>query len=157
MLKDADGTKPSGKDEPFTRALRQVRQRYEGKAISTEELLAVFAEDLAPELRFEAKNNLDWFLDGWINGTALPKLELKNVKLLAKGNGVVVHGTILQKDAPVDLVTSVPVYAIVPGRQPALLARVMADGEESSFRLTAPARTHRIVIDPYNTILTAVK
>jgi Peptidase family M1 domain len=157
MLRDVDRKKSTGQDEPFMRALRKVRQRYEGKAITTEELLGVFAEDIPPALRFEGKNNLDWFLDGWINGTALPKLELKNVKLVAKGSGVVVHGTLLQKDAPADLVTSVPVYAVVSGREPALLGRVFADGDESNFRLTAPAGTRRIVLDPYNTLLTSPK
>ncbi len=161
MLKDAEpktrGDVRSGSDEPFVRALRKVRDRYEGKSISTEELLAVFAEELPSALRFEGKDNLDWFLQGWINGTALPKLELKNVKFVGKGTGVTVHGTILQKDAPADLVTSVPVYAVINGRQSVLLARVFADGEESSFRLTAPAGTRKIVLDPYSTILTAPK
>jgi Peptidase family M1 domain len=157
MLRDAEGKKSTGADEPFMRALRKVRQRYEGKAITTEELLGVFAEDIPPALRFEGKNNLDWFLDGWINGTALPKVELKNVKLVARGSGVVIQGMILQKDAPADLVTSVPVYAILSGREPRLLGRVFADGDESNFRLTAPAGTRRIVLDPYNTLLTSPK
>ncbi len=161
MLKDAESKPVSGtrggSDEPFVRALREVRQRYEGKSISTEELLGVFAQGLPSSLRFEGKNNLNWFLDGWINGTALPKLELKSVKLAAKGAGLVAHGTILQKDAPADLVTSVPLYAVIPGRQPVLLARVFADGEESTFRLAVPLGTKRLVLDPYNTILTSPK
>jgi len=66
-----------------------------------------------------------------------------------------VSGTILQKDAPQDLVTSVPVYAVMAGRQPVLLGRVFADGEESSFHLPAPAGTSKIVLDPNETILTS--
>lgn len=161
MLKDTAaqtaGQKGSGADEPFIRALRRLRQRHEGKAISTRELLDAFAEDLPPALRYEGKNSLDWFLDGWINGTDLPKLELKAVKLTPKGVGTVVSGTILQKDAAQDLVTSVPVYAVVAGKQPVLLGRVFADGEESSFRIAGPAGIHKIVLDPYETILTSPK
>ena len=163
MLKDAAGQSSARKstnqavDEPFVSALRKVRQRYEGKAISTRELLDVFAEDLPPSLRFEGKKSLDWFMDGWINGTALPKLELKGVKLTPKGTSLVVSGMIQQKDAPSDLVTSVPVYGVNSGKQPVLLGRVFADGEESSFRLTAPVGTRKIVLDPYDTILTAPK
>jgi len=150
------GKSSSGPDEPFVRALRRVRQRYEGKAISTRELLDVFAEELPPALRYEGKSSLDWFLEGWINGTALPKLELKSVKFTAKSaGGTMVSGTILQKDAPQDLVTSVPVYAVMAGRQPVLLGRVFADGEESSFHLPAPAGTSKIVLDPNETILTS--
>jgi len=147
----------SGTDEPFVRALRRVRERYEGKSISTRELLDVFAEDLPPSLRYEGKNSLEWFLDGWVNGTALPKLELRAVKFVPKGAGTVVSGTILQKDAPEDLVTSVPVYAVGAGRQLVLLGRVFADGEESSFHVSAPARTNKVVLDPYETILTSPK
>jgi len=159
MLKDSaqkSGSK-SDPEEPFVRALRKVRERYQGKAITTEELLAVFAEDLPPSLRYEGKQSLDWFLEGWINGTSLPRLELKGVKFSPKPTGMVVSGTLMQKDAPQDLVTSVPLYAVTSGRQMVLLGRVFADGEESTFHLSAPAGTHKIVIDPYSTVLTAPK
>jgi hypothetical protein len=163
MLKDAaqeggrKGQMSDSADEPFVRALRKVRERYEGRSISTGELLDVFAEDLPPALRYEDKSSLDWFLNGWINGTSLPKLELRGVKFTPKGAGSVVSGTILQKEASQDLVTSVPVYAVIAGKQLVLLGRVFADGEESSFRLSAPAGTHKIVLDPYETVLTSPK
>ncbi len=164
MLQDAAKPEPrrrgraaGGVDEPFVRALRKVRQRYEGKSISTRELLDVFAEELPPGLRYEGKRSLDWFLEGWVNGTAVPKIELRAVKFTPKGADTVVSGTILQKDAPPELVTSVPVYAVFAGRMPQLLGRVFADGEESTFRLRAPAGASRIVLDPYETILTSPK
>jgi hypothetical protein len=162
MLKDAAAQQnghstQSGADEPFVRALRRVRQRYEGRSISTRELMDAFAEDLPAALRFEGKNSLDWFVDGWINGTSLPRLELKAVKFTPKGTGSVVTGTILQKDAPEDLVTSVPLYAVLAGKQTVLLGRVFADGDESSFRIAAPAGAHKIVLDPNETILTSPK
>jgi hypothetical protein len=69
----------------------------------------------------------------------------------------VVTGTIVQKDAPQDLVTSVPIYAVMAGKQQVLLGRVFADGEESSFHLPAPAGAHKIVLDPNETILTSPK
>jgi len=144
-------------DEPFVRALRNLRERYEGKAISTRELLDVFAEQLPPSLRYEGKASLDWFLDGWVNGTALPRLQLQGVKSTPKARGVIVTGTILQKDAPDTLVTSVPIYAAGGGKAATLLGRVFADGPESSFRLSAPPGTHKVLLDPYGTILTSPK
>jgi len=161
MLKDTKegghrGLNGATKDDPFVNALRKVRERYQGRSISTGELLDVFAEDLPPALRYEGKSSLEWFLNSWVNGTSLPKLELKAVKFAPKGSGSVVSGTILQKDAPKDLVTSVPVYAVIAGKQ-VLLGRVFADGEESSFRLAAPAGTHKIVLDPNETVLTSPK
>jgi Peptidase family M1 domain len=144
-------------EEPFVRSLRKVRERYEGKAISTRELLSVFAEELPAPLRYEGKASLDWFLDGWVNGTSLPRLELQNVKFAPKGKTIVVSGVIRQRDAAEDLVTSVPVFAIVSGRAPVLAGRVFADGAESSFHLTVPAGTHKVLLDPNGTILTAPK
>jgi hypothetical protein len=144
-------------EEPFVRSLRKVRERYEGKAISTRELLAVFAEDLPPSLRYEGKASLDWFLEGWVNGTSLPKLELQSVKFAPKANATIVTGVIHQKDAPEDLVTSVPIYAVGAGKAPTLLGRVFADGAETSFHLSAPVGTRKLLLDPNGTILTAPK
>ena len=117
----------------------------------------VFAEELPASLRYEHKKSLDWFVEGWVNGISLPKFELKGVKFSAKGSGVTVTGTILQKQAPEDLVTAVPLYAIAAGKQYVLLGRVFADGEETPFRLSAPAGTRKIVLDPFETVLSAPK
>jgi hypothetical protein len=163
MLKD--GTQESargaqaaaGGEEPFVRALRKIRQQYEGKSITTAQLLDAFAAELPPSLWYEGKRSLDWFLEGWINGTSLPRLELKALRFSPKGTGMVVSGTIVQKGAPQELVTSVPLYGVRTGKQPILLGRVFADGDESNFRLPAPAGTHKILIDPYETVLTAPK
>ena len=46
---------------------------------------------------------------------------------------------------------------VIAGKQPVLLGRVFADGDESSFRIQAPAGTHKIVLDPNETILTSPK
>ena len=48
-----------------------------------------------------------------------------------------ITGTILQKDAPDDLVTPVPLYAFRAGKM-TLLGQVFADGPETPFHLTAP-------------------
>lgn len=163
MLQDAAAqderreTKERGEDEPFLRSLRKLRERYEGKSITTRELLGVFAEDMPTSLRYQGKASLDWFLDGWVNGTSLPRLELQSVKFAPKANAIIVTGVIRQKDAPEDMVTSVPLYAVVPGKAPTLLGRVFADGAESSFRLSAPVGTHKILLDPNETILTHPK
>jgi hypothetical protein len=163
MLRDAPTLDTPGKgqransEEPFVRALRRLREKYEGRSVSTREIMEVFAEDLPPSLRYEGKPSLDWFLEGWINGTALPKLELKGVKFIPKGSAIIVSGTILQKEAPESLVTSVPIYGVTAAKTPIFLGRVFADGEETAFHLSAPAGTHKILVDPYETILTSPK
>jgi hypothetical protein len=156
-LRSGGTARVSGKDEPFMRALRKVRERYQGKSINSRELLDVFAEELPPAVRFEGKASLGWFLDSWVNGASVPKLELRAAKFSPKTGGTWVSGTILQKGAPDNLVTSVPIYGSGGGKRLLLLGRVFADGQESSFRLSAPPGINKIVLDPNATVLTAPK
>jgi Peptidase family M1 domain len=148
MMRDASG----GSDEPFLRALRKLREQYQEREMSTADFLRIMAQEMPHSLRYEGSKSLDWFLESWINGTAVPRLELKDVRVLRKESGAVVTGKILQKEAPDELVTSVPVYASAGGRQ-VLLGRVFADGAETSFRLSAPAGARNVVLDPFDTVL----
>jgi hypothetical protein len=164
MMRDAErkaGTRSRGaknapaSEEPFIRALRKFRERYQGKVVTTQELFAVFEEELPPSLQFEGKKSLDWFYQGWVNGTSIPSFELHEVKYVNKADSTAVTGVILQKSESDSLVTSVPVYASVAGKT-VLLGRVFADGPETQFHLTAPAGTHKVVLDPYQTVLARI-
>jgi hypothetical protein len=157
MMRDAEppaaaATPDSVRDEPFLRALHKVRERYEGKPVTTRELLKVFEEDLPRALWYEDHKSLDWFYDGWINGTAVPHFEVHGVKYVDAVGATTITGTILQKDAPDDLVTPVPLYALHAGKM-TLLGQVFADGPETSFHLTAPLGVRRVLIDPKQTLL----
>jgi len=161
MMRDAErssgaGARADGKagqpDEPFVRALRRIRERYQGKPIATRELLQAFEEELPRSLWYEHHKSLGWFYEGWVNGTAIPRFELHGVKFSDKTGSTTVSGVILQKDAPDNLVTSVPLYASVAGRM-VLLGRVFADGPETPFHLNAPASARKVVLDPDQTVL----
>ncbi len=166
MLRDAapsDAQRKSGGRAPslsdaqadarFLHALGRARELFQERAINTREFLQVFAEELPPSLRYEGRKSLDWFYEGWVNGTALPHLELQSAKYSPKPGGTAVAGTILQKDAPAELVTVVPVYAVLAGKN-VLLGQVFADGPETSFHFSAPPGTRKVVLDPYQTVLT---
>ncbi len=162
MLRDSETASRSRKgrvsaDEPFFRALRKIRERYAGKSISTQELVRVFEEDLPRPLWYEKRPKLDWFLEGWIEGTAIPELEAREIRITEKTGVTTVTGVIVQKDAPDDLVTAVPVYGATAGNALVFLGEVLADGRETAFRLTAPSDVRKIELDPRQTILTAVK
>jgi len=144
-------------DEPFFRALRKAQDRYAGKSMSTEELVQVFEEELPRPLWYENRRKLDWFLQGWIEGTAIPELEAREIRITEKTGVTTVTGVIVQKDVPDDLVTAVPVYAATAGGALVFLGEVLADGAETAFRLTAPSDARKIVLDPKQTILSAVK
>jgi len=148
---------PANADEPFFRALRKIRDRYAGKTLSTQELVQAFEEQLPRPLWYEKRPKLDWFLEGWIEGTAIPELETREIRITEKTGVTTVTGVIVQKDVPDDLVTAVPVYATTATNAQVFLGEVLADGAETPFRLTAPSDVRKIVLDPKQTILSAPK
>jgi len=161
MMRDAERTsgarvhsdgKVGQPDEPFVRVLRRIRERYQGKPITTRELLQAFEQELPPSLWYEHHKSLDWFYEGWVNGTAVPRFELHAVKYSDKPGSTTISGLILQKDAPDNLVTSVPLYALLAGKM-VLLGRVFADGPETSFHLSASPGARKVVLDPDQTLL----
>jgi hypothetical protein len=162
MLQDAEARSNSRKgttnaDEPFFRALRKARQRYAGKTMSTAELMQVFEEELPRPLWYENHHKLDWFVEGWVNGTAMPELSTRDIRVTDKAGLTTVSGVLVQKDAPDDLVTAVPLYAETAANSLVFLGQVLADGAETSFHFSAPSRIRKVLIDPKQTILTAPK
>ena len=148
---------PTNPDEPFFRALRKARDRYAGKAMSTQELLQVFEEELPRPLWYNNHHNLAWFLDSWINGTAIPELATRDIHISAKTGANAVSGLILQKNAPENLITAIPVYGVAAGNSLVFLGEVLADGPETLFHFNAPEGVHKVVIDPNQTILSSPK
>lgn len=143
-------------DDLFLQVLRTVLQRHRDTAISTDDLRRAFEEVLPESLRFEGRKSLDWFFDGWVNGTAIPSLEVSGVKFSPHGEQEYVSGVIRQKHAPDDLVTSIPVYAQA-GDRLEYLGRVFAVGNETRFRLLHHGTGRKIILDPYHTVLTREK
>jgi Peptidase family M1 domain len=155
MFLDASRTPedPEGSDAVFLAWLRTLATRYQGKEITNAEFERTLEEVLPRSLWFENRKSLDWFFDGWVNGTAFPQFELAGVKF-TKGAGATATGIIRQNSAPPDLVTSVPMYGIA-GERRIYLGRIFAEGEESHFSLPVPAGVKQLLADPYGTVLTA--
>lgn len=146
--------KPNGDTEdPFFAVLRGLRERYEGKDMNTRDVQEAFEDALPETLRYEGLKSLEWFFDGWVNGTAVPALELAGARIVHGESGATATGKVIQKFAPRDLVTSVPLYADLPGQHPVLLGRIFAEGETTPFRFAVPAQTRRILLDPFHTVL----
>ncbi len=156
MLRDASRTaeNPAGDDKIFLALLRTLVERYQGKEITNADFEQAIEEVLPHSLWFENRKSLDWFFDGWVNGTAFPQLELAGVKFSRSVGTATVSGTIRQNSAPPDLVTSVPVYGVA-GNRNVYLGRVFAEGDETRFSLPVPADVKQVVLDPYQTVLTA--
>jgi hypothetical protein len=151
-----DGNRASGEnaDQLFFAVLRKLQKDYSGKQMSTTDMQRAFESVLPRSLYYDGKPSLDWFFDGWVNGTAMPRYELSGVHIDRKGAAIRATGKVLQKGAPSDLITAVPIYAELSRGDLRFLARVFADGDETQFTLTVPPTTRKLVIDPYGTILT---
>jgi Peptidase family M1 domain len=156
MLRDASRSaeNPAGDDKIFLSLLRNLVDRYRGQEITNANFEQAIEEVLPQSLWFENRRSLDWFFDGWVNGTAFPRLELAGVKFERTAGAATVTGTIRQSLAPPDLVTNVPVYGVAGDRN-IYLGRVFAEGDETRFTLPAPANVKQLVLDPYQTVLTA--
>ena len=154
MLRDASRTaeNPDGDDKVFLALLRSLVDRYHGKQITNADFEQAVEQVLPRSLWFENRNSLDWFFDGWVNGTAFPQFELAGVKFAR--SAATVTGTIRQNSAPPDLVSSIPVYGVAGDRQ-IYLGRVFAEGDETRFTLPVPVGVKQLVLDPYQTVLTA--
>ncbi len=155
LLRDPRAERRGAADDAvFLQALRSLVTNFAGKEISTADLQRAFEAVLPDSVRFEGRKSLDWFFDGWVNGNAVPKLALNDVKFSRRGAATVATGKLLQEDAPRDLITSVPIYAGFTGKAPVFVARLFADGNETAFRLTVPVGTRKLLVDPYGTVLT---
>ncbi len=155
MFRDASRSpaNPSGDDTVFLALLRSLVQQYQGKEITNSDFEQAVEAVLPKPLWFENRKSLDWFFDGWVNGTAFPQLELSGAKVVRTTRGATASGTIHQNSAPFDLVTSVPVFGVAGDRQ-IYLGRVFAEGADTRFSLPAPADVKQLLLDPYHTVLT---
>jgi hypothetical protein len=156
MFRDASRTaeNPDGNDRVYLSLLRNLYERYQGKEITNAEFEQTVEEVLPRSLWFEDSRSMDWFFDGWVNGTAFPRFEIKEARFSTKTGTPMVSATVRQIDAPEDLVTSIPVYGVV-GDSKVYLGRVFAEGQETRFSLPVPPRVKRLLLDPYQTVLTA--
>jgi len=155
MFRDASRTSenPEGSDEVFLGLLRSIYERYQGREITNADFQAQVEAVLPRSLWFENRRSLDWFFDVWVNGTVLPRFEIKDAKF-APGATPSVSATIRQIDAPDDMVTSVPVYGVI-GDTKVYLGRVFAEGSETRFTLPLSPGVKRLLLDPNQTVLTA--
>ena len=155
MFRDASRTPedPEGSDTVFLTLLRNLYERYKEKEITNADFEHALEAVLPRSLWFEDRQSLDWFFDGWVNGKAFPRFEVKDAHFSTKSGKPIVTGTLVQLDAPDDLITSVPVYGAV-GENKVYLGRVFAEGPETRFTLSAPAGTKRLILDPYQMVLT---
>jgi aminopeptidase N len=143
-------------DLHFNVALQQILREYRGKTMSNKDVERIFEQHLPVGFSYENRASLDWFFEGWVNGSAVPSFSLKSVKTMKRKNGTTsCTGTIVESDAPERLVSYIPIYAesAEPEKPPVYLGSVFVDESEVPFAFSAPAGTRRLLLDPYRAVL----
>ncbi len=142
-------------DARFNAALQELISTLDGRTMNNQQVQAAFEKYIPADLQYENKRSLDWFFDGWVNGSAVPNFALKSVKSVARKGKVAFNGTIVESDAPEQLISSLPIYGESrdPDAAPVYLGRVFVDEAETSFTIVAPVGTRKLLLDPYYSVL----
>lgn len=144
---------PALRDARYIAALRSLRDTYARKEIGIDEFRKAFEAKMPESLEYQGQHSLAWFFDGWVKGSAVPKIDIKDVKINPKGAKGSATFTITQEECPEDLVTLVPIYAVNAAGAKSYVGRIFADGHETKDKLTVPAGTKKLLVDPEQTIL----
>ena len=153
MMRDRGTPDP---DARFHAALKQILKERRGKGMSNKDVQQIFEAHLPPAVKYEGSASLDWFFDGWVNGTALPEFSIKSAKVAKFKNGSrAYYGTITESGAPERLVTYVPIYTESPEAEspPTYLGSVFVDEAEVNFSFPAPPGSGKLLLDPYRAVL----
>jgi hypothetical protein len=105
MLRQASGRDD---DALFFQALRELLSHSGGGKISTRDLQRAFEQVLPPSLAYEGRRSLDWFFDSWVNGAAIPRFSIEDLRISPSADHVRVRGIIHEDFAAKDMVTAVP-------------------------------------------------
>lgn len=146
-------TGASNGDALFLASLRSLRENFARKELTVADVQRAFEAHMPAAAGFEGQRTLTWFFDGWVNGSAMPHLKLTDVKITSKGAQPAATFTIIQEEAPDDLVTSVPIFATLADDKLVYAGRIFADGHETKARLIVPEGTRKLVLDPKNEVL----
>ena len=138
-------------DDKFLALMRQIRDRYEYKDLTTEDFQKAAAR-FVPEGWPDPK--LEDFFDQWVYETGIPTLSFQH-HANGKPPRVRFSGRLIQQNVPEAFTLMAPVEIhTLPGRS--LYKWIEAQGESTEFNVVLRNRPTRVVLDPKNVVL-AVK
>ncbi len=153
MLREPRAKHP---DDRFIQLLQTILRKYAFQSFSTADLQKEVEAVMTKSMDLEGGRSMDWFFDQWINGTGIPRYRVE-FSARPSEKGVVVHGKLFQSGVPRSFIAPVPIYAnLVTGRT-VFLGTVVTNGNETPFRLPAPAAPRKLLIDPQLTLLCAAE
>lgn len=134
-------------EEKFWAMLAEMRRRYAGAGISTEQFRQLCAEFMPPGSP-DAK--LEDFFEQWVWSTGIPKLKLTS-SVKSTGRGSVITGTLEQSDVPDDFSAQFPVEASAGGRK--IVRWVQSSSDPVEFRWNVSGLARDVALDPANLFL----
>jgi hypothetical protein len=135
-------------DARFLEMLAELRRRYEGKTVSTEQFQALAARYMPPKA---PDADLATFFDQWVYGTGIPSFKLSHS--VKKSAGVVrVEGTITQAEVDGDFTAAVPIEIQFARGKP-ITHLVMSGAEPVPFSVRVPQAPGRVLLDPQRSVL----
>lgn len=137
-------------DARFVALLHSVLAQHRFQALSTDDFKRAVEQVMTPAMDVEGNRSMDWFFDGYVRGTGIPRYSVE-FEVKPQGKQFLVRGTLRQSGVP-DLFTA-PVPLYLPGGKATLLGTVVTAGPETKFEFVSPVRPRRLLIDPQLTLL----
>jgi Peptidase family M1 domain len=135
-------------DDAFRSMARDFLDSFDGKLASTWDLKSVAEKHMTKSMDPRGDGKLDWFFDEWVRGTGIPTYSINSRIQPSPKGGFIVEGRVTQSGVPDDFMMPVPVYG-----DDQLMGRVLVSQEDGSFHFETKIRPERILLDPYQTIL----
>ena len=135
-------------DENFLALVRQIRDSYEYKDLTTEGFQKAAAQFVPPGW---ADPKLEDFFDQWAYDTGIPTLSVQH-HADGKPPRVRFSGRLIQQNVPESFTLMAPVEIhTLPGRS--LYKWIEVQGESTEFNVVLRNRPTRVVLDPKNVVL----
>ena len=130
-------------DERFLKMLAELRRRYEGQSITSEQFQALAKEFLPPRA---PSDTMETFFDNWVYATGIPSL-----KLQSDIKGLKVSGTLTQTGVEDDFSVDVPLE-IQYAKGPPEMVRVRSSSDSTPFSFTLKSPATRVSLGISNVL-----
>lgn len=135
-------------DQKFEAMLLALRQRFEFKPVTTDQL-RLLASEFLPLKSPDPK--LETFFEQWVYSTGIPKLEMKSA-VRGKAPSVKLSVTLKQSEVPADFSALIPVEIQLPlGKS--VIEWVQTEGESTETTITLKQAPVKVVLNPNSSVL----
>lgn len=147
------------RDSTFKVMMQDFSKTYAGRAATTEDFKAIVEKHMTPDMQAFG-NNMDWFFNEYVYGTAVPtyKLDYGNFEKDASGD-VVLKFKVTQSGVDENFRMLVPIYLELADNQTMLLGRLRMTGN-TSVEDKVPLKglkdmPHKVLINYFDDVLAA--